>query len=60
MRRQCVSCCRNRKHCQKHDEGVTERKPETGTNRTLAFLHERAGDVVDGGDVISINGVAQT
>src|SRR5262249_46469650 len=28
--------------------------------RTLTLLHELAGDVVDGGDVIGIDGVAQT
>jgi hypothetical protein len=39
---------------------VTKREPETGARWTLALLHELAGDVVDSGDVISIDGVAHT
>src|SRR5262249_47211527 len=59
-RRQRVGCCRNCKRRQKQDEGVTTREPETDACRTLTLLHELAGDVVDGGDVIGIDGVAQT
>jgi hypothetical protein len=39
---------------------VAERKPETDADRALAFLHQFAGDVVDYGDMVGIDCVAQT
>ena len=39
--------------------GVAEREEEADPDRSLAFLHQLAGDVVDGGDVIGIHRMAQ-
>ena len=49
-------------NCQrKHDDdgGVADREPETNADRAFALLHQLAGDVVDGGNVVRIYGVAQ-
>ncbi len=41
------------------DGGVAEREHEADGDGALAFLHELAGDVVDGGDVVGVDGVAE-
>ena len=41
------------------DGGVAEREHEADGDGALAFLHELARDVVDGGDVVGVDGVAQ-
>ena len=41
------------------DGGVTEREHEADGDGALAFLHELAGNVVDGGDVVGVDGVAE-
>ena len=41
------------------DGGMAERKVEADADRLLALMHELAGDVVDGGDVVGVDGVAQ-
>ena len=41
------------------DGGVAEREHEADGDGALALLHELAGDVVDGGDVVGVDGVAQ-
>jgi hypothetical protein len=38
---------------------MAEREPEAHRDRALALLHELARDIVDGGDVIGIDPVAQ-
>ena len=38
---------------------MAEREEEADRDRTLTFLHQLARDVVDGRDVIGIDGVAQ-
>jgi len=38
---------------------MAEREVEAHRHRSAALLHEFAGDVVDGGDVIGIDGVAR-
>jgi len=47
------------KGCQDHDGGMPQGKPGAHCNRSLALLHQFAGDIVDGCDVIGIHGVAQ-
>ena len=42
-----------------HDRGMAERKEEADRKRLLALLHQLAHDIVDGGDVVGIEGVAQ-
>jgi hypothetical protein len=39
---------------------MANREPEADADRPLALLHQLAGDVVDGRDMIGIDGVAQT
>jgi hypothetical protein len=39
---------------------VPEREHQPHSNRTLAFLHQFAGDVVDGSDVVDIDSMAKT
>ena len=51
---------RNRRHGDRHDKRMTERKKQTNRNRPLALLHQLAHDIVDRGDMIRIDGVAQT
>ena len=47
-------------HGQRHDDGrVAEREEEADRDRPLAVLHELAGGVVDGRDVIRVDRVAQ-
>src|SRR6202044_457351 len=41
------------------DGGVAEREEEAYGDGAFAFLHELAGDVVDGGDVVGVYGVAE-
>ena len=41
------------------DGGVAEREHEADSDGALAFLHELARDVVDGGDVVSVDCVAK-
>jgi hypothetical protein len=41
------------------DGGVAEGEHESDGDGALAFLHELAGDVVDGRDVVGIDGVAE-
>ena len=41
------------------DGGVAEGEHEADGDGALAFLHELAGDVVDGGDVVGVDGVAE-
>ncbi len=38
---------------------MAEREEEADADRALAFLHQLAGDVVDGGDMVGIDGVTQ-
>src|SRR5262245_20773679 len=38
---------------------MPQREEQAGGHRLLAFLHELAGDVVDGGDVVGVNRVTQ-
>ena len=42
-----------------HDRRVAERKEKADANRTLALLHELAGDVVDRRDMVGVDCVAQ-
>ena len=42
-----------------HDGGVTEGEEEPDRERSLALGHELAGRVVDGRDVVGVEGVAQ-
>ena len=42
------------------DERMPEREEQPGRDRPFAFLHELAHHIVDGGDVIGIDGVAQS
>ncbi len=44
---------------QHHDRRVAERKEEADADRTLALLHELAGDVVDRRDMVGVDRVAQ-
>src|ERR1700741_221320 len=60
MPRQPDGRCRNRKRREKHDGGMTERKPETDAYPTPALLEEFPRNVVDGGDVISVDRVTHT
>lgn len=49
-----------KQHGRGHDDrGMAERKIEPDTARCTARLHQLAHDVVDGGDVVGIDGVAQ-
>lgn len=41
------------------DAGVTQRKEETDPQRALPVAQQLAGGVVDGGDVIGVEGVPQ-
>ena len=42
------------------DDGrMAEREKEADADRPLALLHQLAGDVVDGGDVVGVDRVAQ-
>ena len=41
------------------DGGVAEREHEADSDGALALLHELAGDVVDGGDVVRVDRVAE-
>ncbi len=41
------------------DGGVAEGEHESDGDGALALLHELAGDVVDGGDVVGVDGVAE-
>ena len=43
-----------------HDRRVPERKPVPETERALALVHQLARGVIDRGDVIRVEGVAQT
>ncbi len=43
-----------------HDAGMAEREEQADADRALTLLHQLAGDIVDGGDVVGIDGVAQT
>ena len=38
---------------------MAEREHEADGDRALAFLHELAGNVVDGGNVVGVDGVAE-
>jgi len=38
---------------------MAQRKHEPHRYRALAFLHEFSGDVVDGGDMVGVDGMAQ-
>jgi hypothetical protein len=42
-----------------HDGGVPEGEVEAGVDRAFAVLHQFTHDVVDGGDVVGVHGVAQ-
>src|SRR5579875_446877 len=44
---------------ERHHGRMAEREIESGGDWSLSLLHKLAGDVVDGGDVIGIDGVAQ-
>ena len=44
---------------QHHDRRVAERKEKADADRTLALLHELAGDVVDRRDMVGVDCVAQ-
>ena len=44
---------------QHHHGRMAEREEEADRDRPLALLHQLARDVVDGGDVIGVDGVAQ-
>ena len=44
---------------QDHDRRVAEREEEADEDRPLPVLHELADDIVDGGDVVGVDGVAQ-
>src|SRR6516165_3347138 len=41
------------------DGGMTERKEQAGSKRPPAFMHQLAGNVIDGRDMICVEGVAQ-
>ena len=45
--------------CENHDGGMTEGEKQPGVHGPFAVLHQLAHDVVDGGDMISVDGVAQ-
>ena len=47
----------NRERGQHDDRGVTEREEETHRVGRLALLHQFSDDVVDGGDMVGIEGV---
>ena len=42
-----------------HHGGMAEREPQTDRQRPAPLVHQLAGDVVDGGDVVGVEGVAQ-
>jgi hypothetical protein len=42
-----------------NDGRVTEREQEADGDGAFAFVHQLAGDVVDGSDVIGVDGMAQ-
>ena len=44
---------------QHHDRRVAERKEKADPDRTLALLHELAGDVVDRRDMVGVDCMAQ-
>ena len=44
---------------QNNDGRMAEREEQADRNRALAFLHQLARDVVDGGDMVGIDGMAQ-
>ena len=44
---------------QDHHGGMADGEEEADTDRALALLHQLAGDVVDGRDVVGVDGVAQ-
>ena len=43
-----------------HDGRMPERKEKANRGGPLALLHELSGDVVDGGDMVGVDGVAQS
>ena len=45
---------------QDHHSGVAHGEEEAHGHRALALLHQLAGDVVDGRDVVGVHGVPQT
>ena len=45
------------RHEPEHDAGVPEGEPEADRQRPLALGHQLAGGVVDGGDVVGVEGV---
>ncbi len=50
---------RDRGRGQHHHAGMAEREEESDADRALALLHQLARDVVDGGDMIGIDGMAR-
>ena len=48
---------RHQRHHDEDDRAVAEAEPEADAERPLAFAHQLAGRVVDGGDVVGIEGV---
>jgi hypothetical protein len=43
-----------------HDGGMAEGEHQAHGHRLFSLLHELAGHIVDGGNVVGINGVAQS
>ncbi len=48
------------RHRNRNDERMPEREEQSDRNRPLAFLHQLAHDIVDGRNVVGIDGVAQS
>ena len=48
---------REQERQREHDRRVAEGEPEPDRHRALAVVHELAGGVVDGGDVVAVEGV---
>jgi len=48
------------KHHDEDDRAVPEAEPEADAHRLLAVCHQLAGRVVDGRDVVGVEGVAHT
>ena len=53
------ACKRDRGGREHHDGRVAEREEQADGDRPFALLHQLARDIVDGRDVVGIDGVAQ-
>src|SRR5579862_2880000 len=56
---QCKRRRRDRRDRKRDGQRMAEREEQADRIRPLAFLHQLAHDVVDGGDVVGIDGMAQ-